>query len=83
MFFRLTFKHFSEGKKLKEIRERGILLGSRSTHGRKVFLYMIRDVFAEVLYAEDDIDAQPEKIEVFSNLHHLNHYLEREFRTAF
>jgi hypothetical protein len=44
---------------------------------------MIRDVFAEVLYAEDDIDAQPEKIEVFSNLHHLNHYLEREFRTAF
>jgi hypothetical protein len=83
MFFRLTFKHFSEGKKLKEIRERGILLGSRSAHGRKVYLYMVHDVFAEVQYEADDIDANPERIEVFSNLNNLNHYLEREFRAAF
>lgn len=83
MLFRLTFKHFSESKKMNEIREKGILLGSRSANGRKVFLYMVNDIFAEVLYAEDDIDSQPEKIEVFANINTLNHYLEREFKAAF
>lgn len=83
MFFRLTFKHYSEARKIKEIRENGILLGSRSANGRQVFLYMIQDIFAEVLYAADDLDAQPEKIEVFANLGSLNHYLEKEFRAAF
>jgi hypothetical protein len=82
MFFRLVFKHFSEEKKARMIREKGILVGSRLARGRKVFLYMIKDFFAEVYHAGDELDGKPEKIEIFSNLNLLNAYLEQECRSA-
>jgi len=82
MFFGLAFKHFSEEKKARKIRESGILLGSRTSRGRKVFLFMVKDVFAEVLYPGDSMDGHPEKIEVFSNINLLNTYLEQECRAA-
>jgi hypothetical protein len=65
------------------LREQGVMLGSRVRAERKVYLYMLKDFFVEVLYKEDSLDNDVESIETFSNLDHLNSYLEREFRTAF
>jgi hypothetical protein len=65
------------------LRENGIMLGARQRQNRKVYIYMLKDFFVEVLYHHDDIDEQPEYIETFSNLDVLNSYLEKEFRTAF
>jgi hypothetical protein len=83
MFFKLAFKYFSTAKKMDVLREDGVMLGTRVRGGRKVYLYMLKDFFVEVLYQGDNLDLDAEKVETFSNLDNLNSYLEREFRTAF
>jgi hypothetical protein len=83
MLFKLAFKYFSTSKRIEVLQEKGILLGTRLRHSRKVYLYMLHDFFVEVLYQSDDLDLYPEKMETFSNLDNLNSYLEKEFRTAF
>ena len=59
------------------------MLGTRLRNGRKVYLYMLKDFFVEVVFQNDNLDLQPERLETFSNLNNLNVYLEKEFRTAF
>ena len=83
MFFKLVFKYYSESKRIALLKEEGIMLGTRQRNGRKVYLYMLKDFFVEVVYQKDEIDLEPEKLETFSNLYNLNSYLEREFHTAF
>lgn len=82
MFFKFAFKHFSDERKSKEIRENGVLLGAREVRGRKFFLFMVKDFFAEVCYAGDDLDGKAEKIELFPNIKRLNAYLEQDCRAA-
>jgi hypothetical protein len=81
--FKWGFKYFSLTKQLEYLREHGIMLGSRMRNNRKVFLYMVKSTFVEVMYKNDSIEKEAERLEVFSNLNHLNQYLEREFRTTF
>ncbi len=83
MLLKWAFKYFSQSKKIDYLRQEGIMLGSRLRAQRKVYLYMLKDFFVEVLYKEDNLDQEVESIETFSSLDHLNNYLEREFRTAF
>ena len=78
-----AFKYFSESKKIAYLREQGIMLGSRIRSNRKVYLYMLKDFFVEVLYKDDNMDMEVESIETFTNLDHLNTYLEKEFKAAF
>ncbi len=37
------------------------MLGSRWRNERRVYLYMVKDFFVEVMYMRDDIDLEPEK----------------------
>lgn len=83
MFFKLIFKYYSESKKIAFLKEEGIMLGARQRSGHKVYLYMLKDFFVEVIYQQDDIDLDPVKLETFSSLDNLNSYLEKEFKTAF
>ncbi len=83
MFFKLFFKHLSESKKLKYVRDHGVMIGSRMRNERKVFLYMIKDLFVEVVYKDDNMDESAERLGTFTSLSGLNSYLEREFKTAF
>jgi len=81
--FKWGFKYFSLTKQLEYLREHGIMLGSRMRNDRKVFLYMVKSTFVEVMYKNDSIEKEAERLEVFSNLNHLNQYLENEFKTTF
>jgi len=81
--FKWGFKYFSLTKQLEYLREHGVMLGSRMRNDRKVFLYMVKSTFVEVMYKNDSIDKEAERLEVFSNLNHLNQYLESEFKTTF
>ena len=83
MFFKLFFNHLPESKKLAYVREYGVMIGSRMRNERKVFLYMIKDLFVEVVYKNDNIDETAEHLGTFNSLSGLNSYLEREFKTAF
>jgi len=81
--FKWGFKYFSLTKQLEYLREHGVMLGSRMRNDRKVFLYMVKSTFVEVMYKNDSIEKEAERLEVFSNLNHLNQYLENEFKTSF
>jgi hypothetical protein len=83
MFFKLFFKHLSESKKLNYVREHGVMIGTRMRDERKIFLYMIKDFFVEVVYKDDNMDEAAERLGMFNSLSGLNSYLEREFKTAF
>jgi len=81
--FKWGFKYFSLTKQLEYLREHGVMLGSRMRNDRKVFLYMVKSTFVEVMYKNDSIEKDAERLEVFTNLNHLNQYLENEFKTTF
>lgn len=83
MIFKFLFKHFSESRKLQYLREHGTMLGTRIRNNRKVFLYMVKDFFVEVIYQNDNADENAESLGTFTSLEGLNSYLEREFKTAF
>jgi hypothetical protein len=83
MWSKVLFRFYGVAKQIEILKERGILIGSRQRQDRKVFLYMLRDFFVEVMYEQDDIDLMPERIDTFSSLDHLNTYLEKDFRAAF
>jgi hypothetical protein len=83
MFFKLFFKHLSESKKLNYLRRHGVMLGTRMRNNRKVFLYMVKDFFVEVVYKNDSKDEMAESLGTFTSLDKLNSYLENEFKTAF
>jgi hypothetical protein len=83
MFFKLFFKHLSESKKLSYVRDHGVMIGTRMRDERKIFLYMIKDFFVEVVYKDDNMDEVAERLGMFNSLSGLNNYLEKEFKAAF
>lgn len=83
MFYKLVFKNLSESGKLRFLREHGVTLGVRVRENRKVFIYMVKDFFVEVIYRNDNSDGDAEKFNIFDSIKGLNSYLENEFKTAF
>jgi hypothetical protein len=83
MLFKWGFKYFTVGRQLEYLREHGVMLGSRMRNDRKVFLYMVKSLFVEVVYQNDSIEREAETLAIFNNLHHLNQYLEREFKANY
>ena len=67
----------------------GLLAGSRYYVGYKdaqrpkSFFVHGKNLFVEVMYKNDSVDREFEKLEIFNSLQHLNQYLEKEFRASF
>lgn len=83
MIFKWGFKYFSLSKQLDYLKEHGIMLGSRMHNDRMVFLYMVKNFFVEVIYKNDTLEKEVERLNVFSNVGQLNQYLEKEFKNSF
>ena len=83
MLLKFFFNQLSMQTQSNYLQKRGILLGTRNKNGRIVYIYMLTNLFVEVLFRNDDAEEQPEKLVVLSGLKNLNDYLEREFKTAF
>lgn len=83
MWFKWGFKYFTIGRQLEYLREHGVMLGSRMRNDRKVFLYMVKNLFVEVVYQNDSIERDAETLAIFNNVNHLNQYLEKEFRANY
>ena len=65
------------------MKKKGIMLGSRVKNGRKIYIYMLRDLFAEITFKNDNAEEPAEKINMLNGLKNLNSYLENEFKTSF
>jgi hypothetical protein len=83
MIRKFIFSHLSMHRQISYLKGKGIGLGTRLKDGRKIHLYMLNDLFVEVMYKNDNVDDAPEKVNLISGLMNLNKYLEKDFRASF
>lgn len=82
MFLKLFFKRWPLDKQVSFLKKKAVLIGSRTKENRKIFIYMYRDLFAEVLFRDDDPEHDAESVKLVKGLKKLNSYLENEFRES-
>ena len=83
MIQQFIFRYLPLSKKVNYLHTKGVSLGSRSKNGRRIFIYMLNNLFVEVMYQNDDVNAAPERVHILRGLTNLNSYLEEEFKTSF
>jgi len=83
MLLRFFFSQFPIHKQVEYLRRKGILLGTRIKEGRKVYIYMLTNLFVEVVFTNDNTEESAESVYTLSGLKSLNDYLEKEFRASF
>lgn len=83
MWFNLTFRKWPQERQLEHVRAKGVSLGSRIKEGRSVFVYMVRNLFVQIVFKNDQEWKEVENLTVFNSLEKLNSYLEEDFRLAF
>lgn len=81
MFLKLFFKQLSMARQAEFMRRRGIVLGTRNKNGRLGYLYMVNNLFAEILYENDNPRLRVEALIVLDGLQDLNKYLEKDARS--
>ena len=70
-------------KQVDHLKKKGIILGTRQKDGRKIHIYMLKDLFIEVMFKDDNADNDAESLTIVRGLDNLNDYLEKEFRASF
>lgn len=83
MFLKFIFKQFSTAQQVSFLQKRGIVLGTRTKNGRRIHIYMFRNLFVEVMYKNDDTQSPAEQVNMLTGLKNLESYLESEFKTSF
>ena len=83
MIRKFIFRQLSLEKQVSYLKRKAVGLGTRLKDGRKIYLYMIDDLFVEVFYQNDRSEDAPEKLNMISGLINLNQYLEKDFRASF
>lgn len=83
MLLKFFFNHLSIRRQVEYLKKRGIILGTRNKQGRKIYIYMLTNLFVEVMYRNDNTEDQPEQLNTLSGLKSLNDYLEKEFKASF
>lgn len=83
MILQFIFRHLSLEQQVSYLQSKGVSLGSRIKDGRRLYVYMVRNLFVEVIYTNDSVSDAAEKVYVLKGLKNLNSYLEQEFRATF
>jgi len=83
MILQFFFRQLSSEQQANYLQKNGVSLGSRVKNGRRIYVYMLRNLFVEVMYQEDNANNSPERVNMLRGLKNLNAYLEKEFRTSF
>jgi len=83
MIHKFFFSRLSLENKVKYLHKKGVTLGSRVKNGRHIYIYMVRNLFVEVVYKDDTTYSKPEKVNMVHGLENLNQYLESDFKSRF
>lgn len=80
MILKLIFKQLSLRRQAEFMKRRGIVLGTRNMNGRLTYLYMVNNLFAEIIYEKDNPKMCVERLVVLDGLESLNKHLEKDLR---
>ena len=75
-------RRLSEAKQVNFIKKRGLVLGTRSRNGRQAYVYNYEDIFAEILYQNDNPEEPAETLVWVNGLENLKNYLSKEYRSV-
>jgi hypothetical protein len=81
MFLKWFFKRLSKTRQAELMKRWGIVLGTRNREGRVTYLYMMNNLFAEILYETDNPRMQVESVVVLDGLDGFKAYLEDDIRS--
>lgn len=81
MFLKMLFRNLSMTRQANFMKRRGIVLGTRNKDGRQGYVYMVNNLFAEIIYENDNPQLSAERLVVLDGLHKLNHYFEKDLRS--
>lgn len=62
------------------MKKRGVSLGSRWKDGRYIYMYMFRNLFAEIVFVDDKTENEPEVVNIISGIDEFNKRLEDEIK---
>jgi hypothetical protein len=82
MFFKFFFSRWSLEKQVSFLKKKAIAIGARTKDNRRIFIYMYRDVFVEVVFQHDDPEGVAESTKLVKGLKKLTSYMENEFKEA-
>ncbi|HET9487753.1 MAG TPA: hypothetical protein VFO54_09970 [Chryseosolibacter sp.] len=80
MFLKWFFKRLSKTRQAELMKRWGIVLGTRNKDGRSTYLYMMNNLFAEILYENDNPRMEVESVVVLDGLDGFKSYLEDDIR---
>ena len=80
MLLKFVFKRLSLSKQANFMKCRGIVVGTRKKEGRQAYLYMVNNLFAEILYENDNPHMKAEALVLLDGLHNLQTYLGNDIR---
>lgn len=81
MFMNILFSCLTLSQQVSLIRKCGILLGTRKREGRIVYTYMYRNLFAEIIYQDDDPNESAESFIVITSLRKLADHFKKEIKS--
>ena len=80
MFLKLFFNRWSISKQADFMKRRGVVLGTRQKDGRQSYVYMVNNLFAEILYENDNPSLNVEALIVIDGISKLHRHLEKDIR---
>lgn len=83
MLLRFLFGRLPIKSQVSFLKKQGITLGTRLKDGRRVYVYMLRNLFVEVQYVRDNDKNMPQTTFLISGIDNLKKHLENEFRRIF
>ena len=73
MILNFFFRQFSTEKQVNYLQKNGVSLGTRVKNGRKIYVYMLRGLFVEVLYKMTTHSKTPEKVNMLKRTEKPQH----------
>jgi hypothetical protein len=83
MLLKFLFTRMGFFQQINFMKKRGILLGTRCKNGRQIFIYMFRNLFAEIRFLKDNPEEKAEDLTLITGLKSLNSYLEKDVRAQY
>ena len=78
LFLKFLFKRLPIARQAEFMKRRGIVLGTRKKDGRQTYLYMVDNLFAEIIYEHDNPRMKAEALVVLDGLQDFNRYMEKD-----
>lgn len=78
MFVKFFLKRMGIRRQASFMKKHGLLLATRKRDGRIIYIYMYRNLFAEIIFVKDNPGYEAENVKLIQGLNRLNAHLDKD-----